>query len=435
MNGTERMGWEQPAPSFAELQTYGYLAYVDDVPVGLPGVTCESSPGVNGFLCSARLPPMTPGLHMIALSAYVDRGSRWEGPKSAPLQVRLVTMATSVVPTTADAGTGTLVRRLTTLDGVLLQAHVVASGLVDPTDLVVVPDGRVLVAERAGRVRVFRDGQLADRPALVLSDVEGPDAGELLALAIDPEFQETAAVYAVYTTPAGFRLARFHAVGDVLRDRAILLDGVEAGDARPGAALRVGPDRKLYAAFDDGGDPHKAGDLGAFSGKVLRLNLDGTTPADQPGSTPVLAADINRPTSLDWSLDGATLWVGERDADGADRLNVMVAGAPGAPGVIGPEARPAMARRYTLPQGTGARGAVFYWGPAIPAFQGDLFVAADTARALLRVRFESPGSNTIVATEWILRDELGPIRGVAVAPDGGLYFCTADALLLITPER
>ena len=424
MNGTERLGWEQLAPGVAELQTYGYLAYVDDVPGELAGATCASTAGANGFACSARLPPMTPGTHTIHLTAYVDQGGRFESAKSGPLQVRLVTIVTSAAATDGES----LLRQITTVDGVPLQVRVVGSGLLDPTDLAVAPDGRVFVAERAGRVRVFRGGQWLAAPALVLPDVvvsEGDDAGGLLALAVGPAFEENGVVYAVYTAASGFRLARFLAAGDTLRDRAILLDGVEVAGARPGAALRVGPDRKLYVAFDDGGDPRRAGDLGSFNGKVLRLNVDGTTPVDQAGGTPVYVLDVNRPSSLEWSHDGGTLWVGERDADGADRLDRVVAD--------GPTRRGVSLTRYTLPPGTGAGGASFYWSAAIPAFRGNLFIAAGTARAILRVRFESPESSTIAGTEWILKDQLGPIRAIAVSTDGSLYVCTADALVLITP--
>jgi len=327
VNGTERLGWEQLAPGVAELRTYGYLAYVDDVPGELAGATCASTAGANGFACSARLPPMTPGTHTIHLTAYVDQGGRFESAKSGPLQMRLVTIVTSAAATDGES----LLRQITTVDGVPLQVRVVGSGLLDPTDLAVAPDGRVFVAERAGRVRVFHGGQWLAAPALVLPDVvvrEGDDAGGLLALAVGPAFEENGVVYAVYTAASGFRLARFLAAGDTLRDRAILLDGVEVAGARPGAALRVGPDRKLYVAFDDGGDPRQAGDLGSFNGKVLRLNVDGTTPVDQAGGTPVYVLDVNRPSSLEWSHDGGTLWVGERDADGADRLDRVVADGP-----------------------------------------------------------------------------------------------------------
>ncbi len=428
VTGTERIGWDQSAPNSEELATYGYFAYVDGVARQLTGVICtlrESSI----YACAVRLPPMNPGVHSIQLSAFSDVGERLESPRSAPIQVRMA--GATLVATAAAAGT--LVRHVTTVDGIPLQVHVVASGLVDPTDLVTTPDGHVLIAERGGHVRLYRDGQLREIPALELDDVGG--AGGLLALAVDPRFQENAAVYAVYTTNEGFRLARFNAAGDRLHGRAVLLDGVEAASAEPRAALRFGPDGKLYVAFDDGGDLRAAGDLGVFNGKVLRLNTDGTTPVDQAGGTPVYVTDVNRPESLNWSLDGSTLWMGERDADGADRLNEVVDGAGRGRGLVEGAPRRAETRaRHTLPAGTGAGAATFYWSPAIPAFQGNLFVAAETAGALLRIRFDSPGSNTITGSEWILRDELGPIRAVAVAPDGSLYFCTADALLLITPE-
>ncbi len=429
VNGTESLGWEQPAPSVDALRTYGYLAYVDDVAVELAGANCASTAGANGFACSARLPPMTPGNHSIQLTAYVDQGGRLESGKSSPVLVRLVPIVAAVIAGVgSDTDRGAALRRIATVDGVALQVQVVGSGLVDPTDLAVAPDGRVFVAERAGRVRVFRDGQWVADPALVLTDVEtteGGEAGGLLALAIDPAFEDNGALYAVYTTASGFRLARFDAAGDAFRNRAILLDGVEMASARPGAVLRVGPDRKLYVAFDDGGDARQAGDLGSFNGKVLRLNVDGTTPIDQPGGTPVYALDVNRPTSLEWSHDGATLWVGEHEADGADRLQA-VAGPPARRGTVH--------KRYTLPPDMGAGGAAFYWSAAIPAFRGNLFIAAGTTRGILRVRFESPVSNVIAGTEWLLRNELGPIRAIGAAPDGGLYFCTADALVLVTPE-
>ena len=117
VNGTERLGWEQAAPSVDALRTYGYFAYVDDVPGELAGATCASTAGANGFACSARLPPMTPGTHTIHLTAYVDQGGRFESAKSGPLQVRLVTIVTSAAATDGES----LLRQITTVDGVPLQ--------------------------------------------------------------------------------------------------------------------------------------------------------------------------------------------------------------------------------------------------------------------------------------------------------------------------
>src|SRR6185295_1714176 len=78
------------------------------------------------------------------------------------------------------------------------------------------------------------------------------------------------------------------------------------------AALRFGPDGSLYAAFDDGGDAMVSGDLASLQGKVLRLNRDCTTPADQMGATPMFAAGFHSPRGIEWPPGSGTLWVAER---------------------------------------------------------------------------------------------------------------------------
>ena len=125
---------------------------------------------------------------------------------------------------------------------------------------------------------------------------------------------------AIYAAPSragelAFTLARFRETADTLGDAATLLDRVPAS-ASPAAALRFGPDGKLYAAFDDGGDARRREDLGSFNGKVLRLETDGTTPTDARGGTPVYAAGYGSPIAMDWDPETATLWVADR-ANGA----------------------------------------------------------------------------------------------------------------------
>jgi glucose/arabinose dehydrogenase len=266
---------------------------------------------------------------------------------------------------------------------------------------------------------------MAPAPALVLPDVVAGEGRGLLSLALDPAFAENGRVYVIYTADTGFRLARFRLVGDVLGERAVILDGVETG-AQAGAAIRFGTDGRLYLGLDDAGDARLAEDLGSYSGKVLRLNPDGTTPSDQAGGTPVFATELNQPGGLAWNPEGATLWTADADPDGAERLQGAVLEAAGR--------RARMAVRYTLPEGLGASGLTFYWNAAIPAFHGNLLVAASDADAILRVRFEKPESSTITGTEWIFRGRLGSVRAIATGPDGRIYVCTADALLQLAPE-
>lgn len=415
ITGSERLGWDQRAATAAELATFRYLIYMDDTGTEPPDASCADSAGANGFACSARLPAMSAGPHTLALSAFVDDGGRLESPRSAPLNVLVVGPGAG---STAAAG------QITTLDGVRLQAEVVAGGLVDPTDLAFAPDGRIFIAERDGRILVFRDDRLQPTPAATLADLVNAGRGGLLAIAVDPDFARTRFLFAVYTAATGFRLARFRAVADTLGDRAIVIDAIESSPFEPAASLRFGPDAKLYLGVDDGGEGARAGDLGSFSGKVLRLNPDGSTPADQAGGSPVYALDVNAPRGLDWDPGSGTLWIVEEGVP--DRLQAVVSAVPDS-------RRGTTIARYALPAGTGPSGLAFYRGDRLPSFRGDLLVAADRGRAILRLRFDPTNPHTIISTERLLRDVLGSIRAIGVSPDGTLYLCTADALVRLAP--
>ena len=204
-------------------------------------------------------------------------------------------------------------------NGLTLRGELVADGLEWPTDLAFAQDGRLFVAERRGRIRIIRDGRLLSEPAASLADTLGAD-GKLLAVALDPQFERTRHVFAIYTEPSRsgdrsgdrstepmFTLARFREVSDTLGDRAVLLSGVPASSPSPTAALRFGPDGKLYAAFDDGGDARRSRDAWSLNVIVLRLNLDGTRPRDATGATPVYADGYRSPVALDWDPPTATL--------------------------------------------------------------------------------------------------------------------------------
>ena len=271
-----------------------------------------------------------------------------------------------------------------------------------------------------------RDGLLQPAPALTLSDATTGDRQGLLAMAVDPGYEKNHFVYIVYTATSGFRLARFRGVGDTLGDRAILMDGVASRSARPAASLRFGPDGKLYAGFDDAGDALRAGDLGSFNGKILRLNADATTPADQAGGTPVYAANVNAPRGVDWDASGATLWVVEDAARGSGNLQAVVAEDTR-------ERRGTAVRRYSLPDGTGVAGLAFYRGELIPEFRGDLLLAADAEHAVMRLRFDAADPRKVVATERLLGDSLDGARTIGVGRDGAIYLCAAHTLIRLAP--
>jgi Glucose / Sorbosone dehydrogenase len=211
----------------------------------------------------------------------------------------------------------------------------------------------------------------------------------VLALAVDPQFARTRYVFAIYTARAAsgattFVVARFREAGSTLADRVVLLDGVRAS-ADPHASLRFGPDGKLYAAFDNGGDARLAADPASLNGKILRLNPDGTTPADQPRGSPVLASGYASPRGIDWHRASGRMWA-------ADLARV---------------------------------GSVRWIAPAAVAIAGDdLIVASESG--LSRARIDRRSGDRLANSQDAVRGLA--IGAVAVASDGQIFFATETAI-------
>jgi glucose/arabinose dehydrogenase len=418
--GSERLGWNQEAATNEELAGIRYLIYVDNAPRDAEAVTCSASAGPAGFVCSSRLPSMSGGLHELTISAYVELGgTRLESPRSAPISVFMLgqSSTTSSAPgSERDSGD-----QIVTREGLELRAQVVVEGLDDPTDAAFASDGRIFIAERTGRVRVVRGGRLAAAPALELTDISLDEGGGLLSLAVDPDYARSRFVYLVYTTLSGFRLARVRAVGDTLGDRAILLDGVPAG-SRAAAAIRFGPDRRVYLGLDDSGDAPRAGDLGSFNGKILRLNSDATTPADQPNASPVYVSGIRSPRGMAWSASGAALWV----LDGAESPGGLLQSSTG---------KGAVESSYKLPDEARPTALAAYHGDLMPAFEGNLLVAAAGEQSVLRLTLDPADPLKITATERLRHATFDGVRAIGVAPDGAIYLCTLRTLVRLAPAR
>ncbi|HEY3382177.1 MAG TPA: PQQ-dependent sugar dehydrogenase [Vicinamibacterales bacterium] len=432
INGTEHLAWNESVASRDQLGSLRFFALVDGKSWELAGVSCDAVPVAEGYACSSPLPPMSVGPHTIQLIAF--NGLLESEPSSPLLSVIVVTGSTALASAGVSAGgSTTTTTSITTSDGVTLRLDPLAHGLSDVTDVALAPGDRIFVAERAGRIRLYRDGGLQPEPAATLSQTIS-SGGELLALAVDPQFSGNHRVYGVHTTAPrrdvgttlGFTLTRFVETGGTLVDPVVLLSEVPATSGRAAAALRFGPDSRLYAAFDDGGNEHLAGDVASFNGKVLRLNPDGSTPEDQAGASPVFAQGIRSPRGLAWPAAGGMMWVADAAPAGQEQLTPFVN--------VGDRPMRTQSRQaYRFPEPVGVRGIAPYGAALVPQFRGDLFVAADEGRSILRVRFDPADPLTIASTERLLADRVGGIRAVAIGTDGAIYFATTDTLARLVP--
>lgn len=417
ITGRERLGWDQQASDRAELATFQFALYVDGVRTVMAGVTCDAVPRTEGFACAAPLPPLSAGPHVLELASFVVSGEFvLESSRSAPVRVTVATSGVGVGASASGAeDTGTFVTR----DGVSLVAEVVADGFAEPVDLAQAADGRIFVAERAGRVLIVEPRTGQAEVALQLDDVDARGDGGLLSIALHPAFERTRHVFLVFTTvdrrgERSFELARFREAGGRLAERAVLLDGVAAAESGVAAFVRFGPDGELYVSFDAANEPELAEDLGSYKGKILRVSEAGTLPDDNPLPSLVFSSGHLSARGFDWQPRTGRFWVVGRGASGRDEAAVVV------PGQV------AGADRWMLSRGVqpGASGAVFYRAAAWPAFHGDLFVAAAEGGHLLRVRFDERDPLRPVESEPLFAGQLGPLRQVMAGIDGTLYVCT-----------
>jgi aldose sugar dehydrogenase len=423
VSGGERLGWSQTAANASELATFQYAIYVDGTRSVLSGASCGGEAGTAGFECSAPLPVMAPGAHTIELAAFVVDGSVLESARSSALRVvvRGLTLSSGVQ----------IDPHVVTAEQVRLNLQLIADGLRNPSDIAFMPDKTILVAERGGAIRIIREGELLSEPALDLSSEITLPAGGLLAIALDPQFGETGFVYTLTASQArrdglAFVLARYRSITDRFGERAVLLDRVPASTDGAGGTARFGPDGKMYVALDDGANIRARGSLGSFNGKVLRLNPDASTPADQAGFSPIYSLDHPFPRALDWQRTSGDMWVVDTLEQTGGRLTAI--GLENAK-----EKRGTPRQRYALPAGTGAASAAFYRGTLIPIFRDNLFVAAESGQHLIRLQFEPKNPEKVLSAERMLLNQVGPIRVVASGPDGGLYIANDTALFRLAP--
>jgi glucose/arabinose dehydrogenase len=162
------------------------------------------------------------------------------------------------------------------------------NGLANPTAMEIAPDGRIFVCQQGGSLRVIKNGVLLSTPFLTLSVDSNGERG-LLGIAFDPNFASNNFLYVYYTvpvTPRHNRVSRFTANGDVVvpgSEQIILeLDNLSSATNHNGGAIHFGPDGKLYVAVGENANGSNAQTLSNRLGKVLRINSDGSIPADNP---------------------------------------------------------------------------------------------------------------------------------------------------------
>ena len=312
----------------------------------------------------------------------------------------------------------------------------VVQGLRVPWDMAFASDGRMFVTERPGRVRVVRDGALLDEPFAEIDVWANSEAG-LMGIALDPAFAENGHVYVCYTYvddrrgPTN-RVARFTDVDGSGVDHTVVFDGMPGARNHNGCRIRFGPDAKLYVTMGDAQNADTAQYPASPSGKVLRLNPDGSVPDDNPiAGNPLFTLGHRNPQGIDWHPDTGEPFITEHGPSDNDEINVLVAGANyGWPEVRGESDNPAFAEPVTTYTPTLAlAGAAFYTGGPLPLhWTNSFFFTTLKEQHIRRLALATgpDGAWTVVGDEKLLEDDFGRLRAIVQGPDGYLYVATSN---------
>ena len=326
------------------------------------------------------------------------------------------------------------------------RVETVATKLEVVWSIVFAPDGRVFLTERPGRVRVVENGQLRASPFYVVADVEPSGESGLMGMILHPKFAENRYVYLAYAYQdkgnQRVRVARYRETGETLTDAKTVIEYIPAARYHSGTRLRFGPDGKLYITTGDATNQSEAQKLNTLAGKTLRLNDDGSVPADNPfinqkdarpeiwtyGHRNAQGMDFQPETGAMFQtehgpslIDGVSLF----KRSGGDEVNVVEKGKNYGWAKISHKMRregmetPIIEYSPAIAPASG----MFYRGDLFPEFKGNFFFGALKGQSIIRLVLNG---KQIVSQDKLLDKQYGRIRDVAEAPDGSIYFSTSN---------
>jgi len=327
-----------------------------------------------------------------------------------------------------------------------------ASGLESPWGMEFLPDGRILIVEKPGRMRVWSNGSLQDESIAGLPEVWAHGQGGLLDVKMHPNYDNNQIIYLAYSTRGegggNTAIGRGQLVNNELVDFEKIFQGLPYSSAGVhfGSRILFDEDGFLYTTIGDRGRQDNAQTLENYNGKVIRMKDDGSTPSDNPF--------VNEPNAMPliWSYghrniqgmafhpETGELWTHEHGPKGGDEINVVIKaenyGWPKATYGINYSGT-IISNDTTLP---GMRDPILQWTPSIapcgldivssdkyPQWKGNLLVGALAGQHIQRVVIDG---QEVVETEKLLQD-FARFRAIRQGPDGFIYALTESPGLFI----
>lgn len=277
-------------------------------------------------------------------------------------------------------------------------------------------DDTFYITERSGTITKINEGQAIRQQVVLEKQLSQVAEAGLMGFTLAPDFMESNRAYAYYTyedqSGQFNRIVSIILKNNVWEEERVLLDKIPSGNVHHGGRIKIGPDGKLYATAGDALESSLAQNLNSLAGKILRLNLDGSIPSDNPfKNSYVYSYGHRNPQGLTWSPEG-TLYASEHGNRSNDEINKIELGLNyGWPEIEGMEEREGMVEPIFT------SGSNNTWAPSgMGYYNGKLYVAALRGNAVLEFNLETGETSEIVTG-------LGRVRDVFVVDDT-LYFVT-----------
>ncbi len=325
----------------------------------------------------------------------------------------------------------------------------VVDGLEHPWSVDFLPDGRMLVTEKPGRLRIVENGKLSE-PVNGLPKVKEKGQGGLLDIALDPDYANNRIIYLSYSAKGkggiGTEVVKGKLVGNELKDTQVIfkLSPKSNTGYHFGSRLLFAKDGSLFITLGDRGDQDRAQDISDHAGSLIRINKDGSIPKDNPfvnnpNAKPEIYTYGNRNMQgIAMHPETSDVWTIEHGPQGGDELNLMKPGVNYGWPVITYGANYGTGTK--IGEGTEKEGMeqpihrwvpsiatsslLFYTGDKFPNWKGNAFVGSLKFGQIARLEMQG---NKVIHEERLINGKVGRIREVQQGLDGYIYIITDES--------
>jgi len=310
--------------------------------------------------------------------------------------------------------------------------EIIAINLLIPWAIDISKEGKLYVTERTGSIWIMKDDRFLPEPLITFeSPFISQGEGGLMGIALDPDFILNHYIYVMHSYFENGkiynRVVRLLEQNNKASINGVILDKIPGGRIHNGGRIKIGPDQKLYITAGDAGEANLSQEITSLAGKVLRIDLDGGIPKDNPFSnSPVYSLGHRNPQGLAWNSNNI-LFASEHGQTAHDEINIIQPGANyGWPIVQGDEETKEIITIKPLIQSNEKT-----WAPSGIAFinqgqwQGKLLVACLRGEQIISITLNNNGTEVENIESWLV-NRYGRLREVIQAEDGSIYLTTSN---------